>query len=110
MKPLILDFTEIPTVKKIDNNQFEYSDSLNLSVVKGTFIPAIRGDVNMSTETFTKAFDEDSDTDKSGIRMETETRTFTTNETSDSDSPRYNPLMVTQTITEAGGEPLDSDK
>ena len=110
MKPLILEFAEKPTVKKIEENQFEYSDIFNLSVIKGTSIPAIRGNVNMSTETFTKTFDEDSDTDRTAIRMETETRTFTNNETSDSDNQRYNPLMVTQTITEAGGEPVDSDK
>jgi hypothetical protein len=115
MRPLILEFTEKPTLKNLDFSIIEYSKKQNLSVVKGTEMPAIKF-VSMDTETFTKSTGEPSDSDnnfKLSIRqvLDTNTETFNSTEPSDSDNDlkRLKFLMDTQTITESV-EGTDSDK
>lgn len=115
MRPLILEFTEKPTLKNLDFSLIEYSRKQNLSVVKGTEMPAINF-VSMETETFTKTTGEPSDSDndyKLNLRqvLDTSTDTFTSTEPSDSDNDlkRLKLLMDTQTVTESV-EGTDSDK
>ena len=115
MRPLILEFAEIPELKNLDYSLIEYYNEKNLSVIKNTEIPAITN-VNMDTETFTKADGEPSDSDndlryKLMRLLDTSTGTFTSTEPSDSDDDysSLKLLMDTQTITESI-EPTDSDK
>src|SRR5690606_1476008 len=115
MRPLILEFTERPTLKNLDFSLIEYSKKQNLSVIKDTEMPAIKY-VSMDTETFTKTTGEPSDSDndyKLSLRqvLDTSTDTFTSTEPSDSDNDlkRLKLLMDTQTITESV-EGTDSDK
>ena len=115
MRPLILKFSEKPTLQQTDFSIIEYSEKLNLSVLKGTDQPAIKY-VSMDTETFTKTTGEPSDSDrdlKFHFRplLETRTDTFTQTEASDSDKDlrRMGMLMDTQTVTETV-EATDSDK
>ena len=42
MRPLILEFTEKPTLKNLDFSLIEYSHKQNLSVIKDTEMPAIK--------------------------------------------------------------------
>src|SRR5882672_9779675 len=107
MKPLILEFTEKPTLKNLDFSLIEYSQKQNLSVIKGTEMPAFKY-VSMDTETFTKTSGEPSDSDsdyKLNLRriLDTSTETYTSTEPSDSDNDlkRLKLLMDTQTITES---------
>ena len=115
MKPLILEFAEKPNFIEFDNSLIEYSETQNLSVLKGTEIPAISY-VNMATETFTKTMGEVSDSDNNvrnnlKLLMGTETHTYTSTEPTDSDRDRQSLkyLMGTETITESI-EPTDSDR
>lgn len=126
MKPLILDFAEAPEKIDLDYSIIEYSDTLNLSVLKGTQEVAIEK-ANLSTETFTKSQGETSDSDQSNKRLknivETMTKTQVHKESSDSDrnfSPSNNSmnentlhklklLMDTRTLTETK-EATDSDR
>jgi len=115
MKPLILEFTENPTLKDLDFSLIEYSQKQNLSVIKDTEMPAIKY-VSMNTETFTKTSGEPSDSDsnyKLNLRqvLDTSTGTFNSTEPSDSDNDlkKIKLLMDTQTITESVEE-TDSDK
>ncbi len=115
MRPLILEFTEKPTLKNLDFSLIEYSKKLNLSVIKNTEMPAIKY-VSMDTETFTKTSGEPSDSDRDymfNLRqlLDTSTETFTSTEPSDSDNDlkRLKLLMDTQTVTESV-EGTDSDK
>lgn len=115
MKPLILEFTEKPTLKNLDFSIIEYSHRQNLSVVKGTDMPAIKY-VSMETETFTKTIGEPSDSDKDyKLRLcqvlDTNRVTLTSAEPSisDSDLKSLKFLIDTQTITESI-EVTDADK
>lgn len=116
MNPLILEFTEKPNLKNLDFSIIEYSPEQNLSVIKGTEMPAIKY-VSMETETLTKTTGESSDSDNDyRLRLrqvlDTTTETFTSmGETSDSDHDlkRLKMLMDTQTVTESI-EATDSDK
>lgn len=65
MEPLILKFKEMSSTESLDIQNVEYSDKLNLSVLKKNGKPAVTY-MNLGTETFTKATGEGSDTDKSG--------------------------------------------
>ncbi len=115
MNPLILEFAETPKAIDLDFSLIEYSKLKNLTVLKGTDIPAISY-ASMNTETFTKADQEPTDSDydyKSKIKhlLDTRTDTFTSNEPSDSDAnfTDLQLLMDTQTITESV-EPTDADQ
>jgi hypothetical protein len=115
MRPLILEFTEKPSLKNLDFSLIEYSNKLNLSVIKNTEMPAIKY-VSMDTETFTKTTGEPTDSDsdyKMNLRqlLDTSSETFTSTETSDNDKDlkRLQLLMSTQTVTESI-EGTDSDK
>lgn len=115
MKPLILEFIEEPSLRDVDFSIIEYSKKQNLSVIRGTEIPAISY-VSMATETFTKTTGEVIDSDnnnKLNLRqvLDTSTETFTSTENSDTDQNirRLKMLIDTQTITESS-EPTDSDK
>jgi len=112
MKPLILQFEELPTDKSHDYSLIEYSDVLNLSIDKKTGIPAIES-ASMETETFTKAGGEGADSDRDGFNpmMITETGTYANTESSDSDrdiASIYS-LLETQTATRDYMESSDSD-
>lgn len=117
MRPLIFDFKEKPTNPAIDFSLVEYSNELNLTVVKNTQQPAI-GILSMDTVTMTKAGEEGPDSDAGNITsslrklMDTTTQTMVKVETSDADPGRWNDLvkmMDTRTITESV-ESADSDK
>jgi len=86
MKPLILQYTEKPLVDSFDNSLIEYDHILNLSVDKITKRPAVSF-LNMGTETFTKTYNEvsDSDTDRINYMMGTSTQTHYQTEGSDDD-------------------------
>lgn len=110
MKNLVLNYFEEIDNLALENDDLVYCDKLNLTVDKNNQ-PAI-SKVNMATQTFTKTYDEtsDSDNDRSSILMSTKTKTFTNTESSDSDNDnRMNFLMVTNTLTESD-EVTDSDK
>jgi hypothetical protein len=104
MRPLILEFAETPEIKNLDYSLIEYSNKQNLSVIKNTEIPAITY-VNMDTETFTKTFNEPSDSDND-VRYKLMGLLDTSTENNYSSLKM---LMDTQTITESV-EPTDSDK
>ena len=115
MNPLILEFAEQPKFVDIDYSLIEYSENKNLSVLKGTEVPAISY-LNMETETFTRTREEASDSDNNighsiKLLMGTETHTATTNEPTDSDRDQQalKLLMGTETVTESL-EPTDSDR
>lgn len=86
MKPLILQYTEKPLGDNFDNSLIEYDNNLNLSVDKITKRPAVSF-LNMGTETFTKTYDEvsDSDADRISYMMGTSTQTHYQTEGSDDD-------------------------
>jgi hypothetical protein len=114
-KNFLLQFAETPTRGSIDHELVEYSNSLNLTVLKGTNIPAVTFS-DQATETFTKAGGEGTDSDhdlQSGIsRLSgTETNTYHAREGSDSD-PRLKiifEMIATQTVTETREE-TDTDR
>lgn len=117
MEPFILKFKSKPNQKSIDYSLVEYSDTLNLSVMSKSDIPAVKF-MELGTETFTKTEGEGSDTDKSSMRsklkslLDTSTQTYTQTEQSDADRniiDRFKMLMDTTTLTEAV-EGSDSDK
>jgi hypothetical protein len=54
MKPLILEYAEIGVDEMNFMDITEYNTDLNLNVIKGTLTPAF-SDLSCSTETFTKA-------------------------------------------------------
>ncbi|KUJ56721.1 hypothetical protein [Chryseobacterium aquaticum] len=110
MRNLVLNYFEEINNTIIENGDLKYCDKLNLTVDKNNE-PAISR-VNLATQTFTKTYDEasDSDSDRNAVLMSTQTRTFTNTESSDSDRDnRINLLMITSTITESQ-ELTDSDK
>jgi hypothetical protein len=111
MRPLVFQFKETPTGTDLDFSLIEYNHELNLSVNKITRLPAIDS-IGMDTETFTKANEEDTDTDQNGIRMLADTETFTRaeGETSDADQNVVKNLMDTQTNTFTSTEQSDSDR
>ena len=111
MKNLVLQYFENSN-KGLTHNLEEiiYSDELNLSVDKFN-IPVITT-VKMETQTFTRTYNEvsDSDNDRTNILMNTVTRTASNSESTDSDNDiRMNLLVATQTLTESQ-EVTDSDK
>lgn len=112
MKPLTLEFKEIPNGADLDYSLIEYDNELNLSVNKQTRQPAIEN-VEMDTTTFTKAGTEESDTDFNGIKMllDTEMITLVNSEgtVSDKDKIALNALLDTTTLTESS-ETSDQDK
>lgn len=115
MRPLILEFAELPQVKSIDFSLIEYSTKMNLSVLKGTETSAVSY-ANMDTGTFTKSSQEPADSDNDLRRnlkylLDTSTGTLNSTEPTDNDS-NLNSLKLlidTQTLTETV-EPTDSDK
>ena len=117
MKPLILEFAEIPPMQNMDFSLIEYSNKLNLSVLKGTEVVAVTSS-NMSTETFTKVHQEPSDSDndlrrQANFLLNTETETRTTQEPTDSDYNKKQQikfLLDTRTDTFTQQEPSDNDK
>jgi hypothetical protein len=111
----ILQFAEQPKDGAIDSGLVEYSERLNLNVIKGSEIPAVMF-AEDATETFTKADTEGSDSDHDRYQRvdnlsDTETNTFHATEGSDSDRGVKGlfALLDTETITEAV-EATDSDK
>jgi hypothetical protein len=113
---LLLHFAEMPeSTSEHEEGTLEYSNDLNLTIVKGSNIPAVAF-IDQATETFTKANGEGSDSDaelskKLEIMMGTSTNTYNTKERSDSDRDvkSIQELMATQTLTERI-EATDSDK
>ena len=110
MKNLILNYFEDVNNLSINNIDLKYCEKKNLTVDIDNKPAILR--VNLATQTFTKTYDEvsDSDNDRSSILMATQTRSYTDSETSDSDRDNgINLLMATRTITESQ-EATDSDK
>lgn len=112
MRPLILQYLENPKKNSFDSSIIEYSEELNLSIDIKTKKPAINY-LNLSTETFTKTFNEEADSDRdiSALYMGTLTQTHQQLENSDNDHDLRNIqfMMSTRTLTEAQ-ETSDSDK
>lgn len=113
MNPFILKYKEKPNGQEAPIGLLEYSNKLNLTVVKKTGKPAIG--LHLETETITKTA-EVSDTDKDVFGkvakyLDTKTMTFEPEEVSDSDNNRRAILSMleTQTVTE-NIETTDSDK
>lgn len=88
MKPLILEYAEETKPIDFDFSLIEYSDNLNLSVLKNDGSVAIEKSL-LGTETYTKTSGEDTDTDRTKYEM--------------------SKFFDTTTITEARGEGTDSD-
>ena len=115
MKPLILDFAEVPERIDLDNSLLEYSEELNLSILKSTKEVAIEK-VYMETETFTKTIGESSDTDNNDDLcrlMDTNTKTAVKTEDPDPDPSVYHALknlMETTTYTFTQTEETDTDQ
>jgi len=112
MKPFILAFKESSLEKAFDFSKIKYCDKLNLSVDTETGLPAISF-LNLSTGTFTKVYNETSDSDDnfSNIMMGTLTKTSYQVEGTDDDS-QYNSvksMMATSTLTLVSQEASDSD-
>lgn len=115
MKPLILEYAEIPRVQDLDHSLVEYSEKMNLSVLKGTDFPAIVAST-LNTETFTKSEFEASDSDKDRqlkLLNQLDTMTYTLNSQEPSDSEgnikSFSGLLDTQLVTESK-ETTDKDK
>lgn len=119
MRPFIYQFLEEPSnfIAK-DENLLEYSNDLNLSVLKGTNHPAIQLH-QIGTSTFTKAEQEGSDSDiNRGVKAVLNhviTHTFTRNQVESGDSDfnetvnRVRALTETRTATFVSKETSDSD-
>lgn len=112
MNPLILNFKEKPKESMQSFSSIEYSEKLNLSIDSQTGQPAIAF-LNLSTSTFTKVYNEttDSDNDLMNVMMGTMTKTSYQLEGTDDDasykSHKY--LMGTSTLTLVSQEGVDSD-
>lgn len=105
---------EAPYQEDVDLSDIEYDASRNLTVIKGTDIPAVNFD-QQGTGTRTKTFGEGSDADMSGkfsnILMATATHTRVHNEGPDEDPRRkLSLLMGTSTKTFTKTESSDSDR
>ena len=115
MKSFLLQFAETPQIESLPVSELEYSRTLNLTVIKGTDVPAIN--VNeLATETFTKANSEGTDPDvdfqrRLSVLMATSTQTRVYNETPDDDKGlnELQYLLDTRTLTESS-ETTDSDQ
>jgi len=112
---LLTSFAEILPFQNIEDEPIEYNHVLNLSVLKGTIVPAVTLS-DQSTETMTKSNGEGTDSDRNfhgklSQLADTQTNTFHSTESSDSDRGIHSILsmMVTRTITETV-EDADSDK
>jgi len=112
MNPFIFLFRESPKEPGQDVSFLRYDPLKNLTVDSSTGKPAISV-LNMSTETFTKADGEVSDTDRSGgiLSMGTQTQTFADAEGGDSDQDTtvIRMLMGTSTETRTFLECSDQD-
>lgn len=109
-KNLILNYFEEVDNIAIETSDLKYCSIQNLTVDSQNQVAILK--VNMGTQTFTKTYDEasDSDNDKSSILMATKTKTFTSTESSDSDRDnRIKLLMSTKTLTESQ-EVTDADR
>jgi hypothetical protein len=115
MNPFIYNFLEDRKRESSNVNLLEYSNDLNLTVVKGTKNPAI--DFNsLGTQTFTKANGESTDADQDwiglsqNISLGTGTQTRQQMESGDSDHhQQLIALMGTQTVTLVNTEGFDTD-
>ncbi len=114
MKPLIIKFCESPSEGVVtDNSLLLYDSDLQLSVIKGSKLPAFDA-INMSTETFTKTTGESTDSDPSTISSASlGALTYSANNSkmteNDSDKPKLKNLLATKTLTETK-EASDNDK
>jgi hypothetical protein len=118
MKPLILNFTTSPSKKNTDEAEMEYSEELNLTVIKGSLQPII-AITHLETQTNTRVGGEGADSDPTGSRfknqLDTSTQTLNGTEGSDSDpvtntrTKFLRKMVDTKTLTE-GREDSDSDK
>jgi len=112
MNPFILSFRESPKEKDVDFSKIKYCDKLNLSIDVQSGLPAISF-LNSSTSTFTKVYNEtsDSDNDFVGVMMGTMTRTQYQIEGTDEDA-NFNTIksmMGTKTITLVSQEVSDDE-
>jgi hypothetical protein len=112
MNPLILQYTEKSNKDNFDFSKIEYNSKLNLTIDKETGFPAIEY-LNMSTETFTKIYNESSDFDSEnmGLMMGTLTHTSYQLEGSDDDLSFNNikSMMGTNSFTFVSQEATDND-
>ena len=89
MKPLILNFAENNGNEDLENSIIEYSKNQNLSVLKGTSIPAI-SQLKVGTQTNTRVSGEGTDSDFDGHHqlnslLHTSTKSLSDSEITDSD-------------------------
>jgi hypothetical protein len=111
MNPLILQFAEVVLAETPDSNFIEYDHALQLSVIKGTDVPAFDL-VSERGRTFTKSGGEPTD-DLMAVESSVYTRTYsaTNTEVTDSDEsrPELRSLLSTRTMTNSNAEGSDED-
>lgn len=109
MKYLILKYAESPVQTSFLPETF-YCDSQNLNVLKSTGEAAIKHIDLKSTETFTKVFNEESDSDNnSEILFLTQTITLVNQEATDDDTNGIRDALITMTTTKYEVENTDTD-
>lgn len=113
MRPLILQYRETTKNQNFDFSGIAYSEKLNLTIDTKTGLPAIDY-LSLSTETFTRTYDEtsDSDNDRMSLMMSTVTKTSYQLEGTDED-PTYSfikMMMETKTLTLVAQEGSDNDR
>lgn len=111
MRYLLLNYSENPIVlNELPDIQYDYQSNLN--VLKSSKKPAIGILENLSTETFTKIFNEGNDADSEmNFLLATESMTLVNTESSDPDSNDYALLssLITMTNTQYQVESTDKD-
>ncbi|MFW2135978.1 hypothetical protein ACK2M7_06815 [Chryseobacterium sp. TY4] len=105
MKYLILKYAESPVQTSFLPETF-YCDSQNLNVLKSTGEAAIKHIDLKSTETFTKVFNEESDSDNNFL---TQTITLVNQEATDDDTNGIRDALITMTTTKYEVENTDTD-
>lgn len=109
MKYLLYKYAESPKFSsELPEIQYDYKNNLN--VLKSNFKPAISFIDNLSTETFTKTYNEGNDSDIEGnYLLATESMTLVNNESSDADKENFIDSLITMTNTQYQIENTDTD-
>ena len=113
MQPLILQYKETSKNQNFDFSAIKYSEELNLTIDIKTGLPAIDY-LSLATETFTRTYDEtsDSDNDRISLMMSTVTKTSYQIEGTDEDNTYslMKIMMETKTLTLVAQEGSDNDR
>lgn len=109
MRYLLYEYAESPKfASELPEIQYDYKKNLN--VLKSNFKPAISFIDNLGTETFTKTYNEGSDSDaEESFLLATESMTLVNNEGSDPDKENFMDSLITMTNTQYQIENTDTD-